>query len=701
MEATIGILLAVIGILVTVLLSTKGGQDFLDRIFRRARARTPARRYSEVVPYRVPLHIRAGNHFGKTAFNPSRPESLLLQLLQNRQQKILVIGQPGCGKSQLAQYLHDRIAADHPHAYLALVKKEQRDQGPLDQQIALQFEVERLPSPTLLGQKDHAVIILDGIDEVEVGERKALLETIDRWVSVGVSSLITARSDFALPEPYRDLYTPQAYTIQTLNRDQILEIVSKWIPQDGRPRPASLYRAVEGSLADRSLWSPSVIDQALSNPFYLAHACQFYVDRGSFPRARHEVLEKIVDDKLASIAEDLREGASLLLIKIAVAAHEEARGASVVALPEVYVRERLLAQDESHRIAGRVTVDHLSALLGTKLINQVGSTLHFGVHGLIYHYVLARHLVQKGLSGFEEIRDLGRPVVELVGSLLPQPAAIRLARNWLQASIEEFPLSAKILVQNENKDPRLPFFFIASVRDLPISLIDEFIAAALERCKLPDGPTRWTAIDMIANLGQHVRASAKLVEAMKSNGPDVVADIAEVVCWVGQRRYAWSDWALCEFERIARYMTDNFHSKESFHPLLHVVEGIARLNLHLREDSQQLLRALADSSDPVVRFSAVSLLGSSDRLWTSLGQDVLDWVTSKEQAREKDYIICHGYYPLRWFSHHRFGTHPAIQEAARLIKYRTDELCRQAGAEPKGGDPSLAVFNEGTQGFSI
>ncbi len=663
--AVTSVVLALLGLLISID-RTKGATiGYIRRTLRRLRItkKNDTLRGKPLVPFRRPLRISMGSDNLQTTFEKPLDEEQLMSLVLEPRQQTILLGQAGFGKSQFASYLEKWLAQEKPDYCRAFINRGIRCGGKLKQQIAIQLDLDGTNPNALRGNR--AVIIIDGLDEMWPEERKDILEEASLWVGCGASVLVTARDINSLPDPYRRDY--DAYTIQPLSEERVLEIVKEWCKYTNIGDAIQLKEEVRSLMAKESLWAPGNNDVALSSPFYLVNTCLYYKKYGRLPSNRLAILEMIVRENLETINPALHAAAHVVLLKIAGLAERSANAVSVPRVGERELRDILRGLDPSRQIDYNGLLDKI---LGTHLLVKVGEDISFGAHGLIYHFFAAKHHIDQGLISADDLWDKDRATVELTAAILSTDAGIRLSEELLGMAVRQFPLDQTVRACKDRVDPCLPYFALASVQGLPMEVVDRFVHSALTRAEVLDGYTRWKVVEMLAGLDQYVRSSKALVAAIDTKKGDIAATLAEVMCWLGHKRWGWRVWVLEELERITKYATD-------YHPLLHITEAIFRLELYELPQASKLLSELSLKGETPVRFSATGMksLSSDKALWDELGHRLLEWIEQKEAEGLPDYVLCHGYYCLHWLSHRKFGSHSVIGKARKKVMERVKTLC--------------------------
>ena len=541
-------------------------------------------------------------------------------------------------------------------------------EGELKIQIESQFKVEFETTGTFK-KGEHSIILIDGLDEMHPSERESLFCEVTKWIGQGSSVLSTARSIDALPDQYVADYEP--FTIEHLNDKQAIEIIKKWSQESQISGLDSLLDELNPMLKKSGQWIPGDRESAFSSPFYLVQACKYFVDKKEFPKKRLEVFEKIVNDDLENIESKFPGVAEETLIKIAELASLSSSTVSVPELDEDLLLSKLKNWTKLKGIDYKSILIHL---LKTHLLVKIGKTISFGIHGLIYHYLVAKSYVDKGKISAEELKYIDRSSTELVVSMLDNDKAVNLAKQFLNLAELDHPLQKSIALKIGKIDPRLAYYALSPINELKINLVKPFVISAKKRLNSKtDGPTRWMVVEMLASLEQYPRYDASLVDAMEVKKSDEACIVAEAVCWLGHKRSAWRPWALKELNRIISLPVD-------FHPLLHVSETIERLGMSNSIEAHPLLEKLSENKDVAVSFDAVSQLAQDRAVWNKKAIQLFQWI--KQHHKSRNFVICHGYYRLHWLNHPTFGYHEAVSEGRKLVMEQIENFCTDKDIPP-------------------
>ncbi len=609
---------------------------------------------SNLVPFRVPLSlVRGANEFA-TAFAVVSGEEQLRSHLAGPRARLVIYGESGAGKTQLLLSF-EKSFRDQGWS-VAFIEPQHRSLGSLPIQLGQQLG-ERHAS-------DHAaasrvVIFVDGLDEIRPDERDALVTEVDNWVARGASALIATRTLASMPERFRhaeDGYTP--YALRQLSVEEREAIVQSWSAQYER-------RAGETAILEVGKSSPSRLsmpllmstDFVLRTPLFVVACCEFKAAKGHDPKWRHEVIEFLVEHQLKPIHEPHLAAAQRLLFRLAERANHNA---PVVSVP---LLSRATVELETAALTRELGIDHIPAkelLLRTQLLVAEDNCVCFGIHGVVFHYLLAKSLVMSQQVFAQHLVDAQRETVEFVASLSAATDAVRLASDLLEEAERRHPTDRVVAETDDPTDPALPYIALAALDPFAVTsdVLDRLVRSALDRCAVRDGPTRWIAIWMLARIGRHLPQSQALFAPDYLARPEIAADVAEVLCWVGHDEPKLRTWVLDRLAFLADITTES-------HPLMHILEGLARLGLESSHSAT--LKRLSADAHPVIAFTASSLLSQHRATWLVSGTKLIQWWKAPKRREENDYYVVHGLYPLRWFVHSQFGEHPQADDARDII----------------------------------
>jgi hypothetical protein len=362
-------------------------------------------------------------------------------------QRCVVLGDPGAGKSTLANWLAYAISGDEISQLAArvpffLILREHSaaltDSSfsivkQINSQCHAQYHVEP-PERAVeyLLRNGRAVVILDGLDELLIPvQRYKALRLIENFCEEYPTTpvLVTARR-VGYQEAGFDKKMFSIVSLSPFTEDQVTEYVTKWFRlDDGLPAGEPGESGSEHRLAAAFLEESSNIVELRSNPLLLALLCALYRWDGYLPQNRPKVYEDCTKlllerwDLVRGISIDLPERQSLrgALPEIAWWIWSErsghAAGVSRTALEnkitDYLVRNRFDNRDTAEDVAARF-VDFCSGRAW--VLMEVGSVrgegLYAFTHRTFMEYFAALHLVRS----FPEPSDLLPYIIDQITS---------------------------------------------------------------------------------------------------------------------------------------------------------------------------------------------------------------------------------------------------------------------------------------------
>ncbi len=397
-------------------------------------------------------------------------------------QKLVILGDPGSGKSSLIRYLALRWAR--------IAESTVRDTQPIPLVIDLReygrwqcegrkgfvrfleegpvwHEWRRGLLPRLLAQPGRVVLLLDGLDEVfDVQAREAVINDVQRFSSESAhtSILLTSRVVGYQPHRLRDEGF-RHFMLQDLATDQITAFVDRWhaetfaSEEQAAPKGERLKKAIKDSKAIAMLAGNPLLltmmailnrnqelprdraDLYAQASRVLLH--QWDTERAlvDFPGLRADVGLREKTDILRRVAFHMQSGPSGLKGNLI-------DGATLSRLIEDYLREEL--HFDPARAAARAVVDHLR--LRNFILCFVGADSYAFVHRTFLEYFCAAEFVHRfnvtktlDMDGLIQLfddhcrHDEWREVLRLicgqidesfVGKIVEHLAARRVSETW-------------------------------------------------------------------------------------------------------------------------------------------------------------------------------------------------------------------------------------------------------------------------------
>lgn len=231
----------------------------------------------------------------------------------SRIQRTVVLGNPGGGKSTLAQKICHHLATSGPghqamgHRQLTpilvilrkygVAKQEQRCS--IREYIETEFEATyQLPPPPLhtleyLLLNGHILVIFDGLDELlETSSRQEIRDDVQSFCNLYPSTpvLVTSREVGYEQAPLHQRVF-QVFRLEHLDDQQVGEYVQKWFTV------ADIYSSLKErqQKAKNFLEESQSVSDLRSNPLMLSLMCNIYRGENYIPRNRPEVYQKCAD----------------------------------------------------------------------------------------------------------------------------------------------------------------------------------------------------------------------------------------------------------------------------------------------------------------------------------------------------------------------------------------------------------------------
>ena len=211
-----------------------------------------------------------------------------------RHSKLMILGKPGAGKTTLLKRLATlcNLHEFQPHRVPVFVTlkdfAEANDRPNLLAYITQQWSACDIQGPeivALLMNQGHALILLDGLDEVRAKDNDRVLREIETFTNQFRTCQFVMTCRIAARE-----YTFEQFTeveVADFNDEQITEFVAKWFK--ARKDPVKTETFIE------KLKDNQPIQELATNPLLLTLLCLVFGEAADFPRNRSELYKEGLD----------------------------------------------------------------------------------------------------------------------------------------------------------------------------------------------------------------------------------------------------------------------------------------------------------------------------------------------------------------------------------------------------------------------
>ena len=198
----------------------------------------------------------------------------IFQAYENAGHRLLILGNPGSGKTTLLLDLAENLLTSaesvptHPIAVILNLSSWASKKTPLASwvvdQLRLVYGIPSRLSQTLL-DRDHWLLLLDGLDEVEASARSACIEAINRYREEHFVPLVVCSRSHEYLTQKTLLALSSAVEIQPLQEQEVLS----YLKQLGKPMAA----------VRTALRTNPVLGQLLTTPLMLNMVLLIYQDK--------------------------------------------------------------------------------------------------------------------------------------------------------------------------------------------------------------------------------------------------------------------------------------------------------------------------------------------------------------------------------------------------------------------------------------
>jgi len=414
----------------------------------------------------------------------------------------------------------------------------------------------------------NLLILIDGLDEIATRSIWTDLSDVIEKLRIRKVGLV-----FSCRTYYEDPLVPTDFehlSLEPLDSDAQSKFVEQFVRQSASSEVNSvdtLCNDILKGLREEATPVPIVLTANFivfkGNPLLLQGIIQDYIEKRELAISAPAILAAVVRLSLSSADNRYKTALMICLKKIAEQSAESHQYASAPITSEKIVSDVLekVAQDE------RLDPSALKRqLLHARLLVPLPHGYKIGPHAMVFNFFHAKAMKEKGdWNDISIILKQDRHTILTVASMLEEKNAKQFV-DRLQSKVEEaYPVKGKIHLQAEGLHPQLPYACLEAAPITDREFYDNYIRLAIERFKVPHGPTRWTAIDMLAVLGRKVLLSACLINYYKdgvrnsvedTEKGEVVADIIEVLGWIAQLSPHLREAVAYELDRLLEYVTN-------------------------------------------------------------------------------------------------------------------------------------------------
>jgi len=239
----------------------------------------------------------------------AEPETITMDEFLTRLYRVVVLGDPGGGKSTLAQKICYDLCKNYKKRLLGgrlmtpvlivlreySLKKKQEGLSIvqfMESEVTSKYQLPQGPPPgafEYLLNNGHILVIFDGLDELlDPSHRREISADIESFCNLfpSVPVLVTSRIvgyEQAPLNPNRF----ETYYIAPFNEEQVSEYAKRWFANDPTLSPDEAERRAKSFLEESR-----IVSDLRSNPLMLALMCNLYRGAGFIPRNRPEVYKK-------------------------------------------------------------------------------------------------------------------------------------------------------------------------------------------------------------------------------------------------------------------------------------------------------------------------------------------------------------------------------------------------------------------------
>jgi uncharacterized protein YggL (DUF469 family) len=598
----------------------------------------------------------------------SEPLSIADVIRQHDPPHILILGEPGAGKSTLMRQLAehawdapDRIGLDAPHLpILVPLRRLASAGGALEERLncALTAELtltQALPQGFFTNWPKQTganwLVLLDALDEVPAELRPQLMQWLKGLLArVGQNRVVLTSRPSGYKQGELDDKLFGHYDLLSFAPDQTSEFARNWFGDKAEQFLKELERVRAGALS--------------GTPLLLTIAAKVYLEKGALPERRSRLYGQFVDIWLseaeqhglrAELGEPVCDVAKFALAHLALAMTEQPAQteASLSKVAADYLRDAVPLTPERAEMAGERFLKVMSRRSGVFALR--GDTYDF-VHPTFREYLAACAAVRE--SRHESVYDLEHVWQQVVS-------------RWADENWREVALFALSILSDDGKDVTVPIERIwqktearlyfagdALIEEAKVGpglsdrIMDDLVLAAREMGHL------WydfTPLSLLGELRGYPRATGGLLgtgRILSDDGKDVTALVERI--WQereeAKARSYFAGAALAEGAKVGpglsdRIIDDLVLAARMMSPIgllrdFNSLSLLGELRGYPRAASGLLALARDARVDESVRVDAAEVLGKLGRTdeaaqaWLALARDVQvdEWVRERVAA---------------------------------------------------------------------